>query len=60
MAKNSIKEKLLTGIAIAAVLAGVAIAVAVTGGAALAPLACALGGAAIGVSVVTVGSSHLL
>lgn len=56
VAKNSIKEKLLTGIAIAAVLAGVAIAVAVTGGAALAPLACALGGAAIGVSVVTVGT----
>ncbi len=54
--KSSIKEKLLTGIAIAAVLAGVAIAVAVTGGAALAPLACALGGAAIGVSVVTVGT----
>lgn len=55
--KNSIIGQLITGLAIAAVLAGVAIAVAVTGGMALAPLACALGGAAIGVGAVAIGTA---
>ena len=55
--KNNVMEQLRTGLVIAAVLAGVAIAVAVTGGAALAPLACALGGAAIGTSAVAIGTA---
>lgn len=55
--KNNIIGQLITGLAIAAVLAGVAIAVAVTGGMALAPLACALGGAAIGVGAVAIGTA---
>ncbi len=55
--KNNVIGQLITGLAIAAVLAGVAIAVVVTGGAALAPLACALGGAAIGVGAVAIGTA---
>ena len=53
--ENNIMEKLVTGLAIAAVLAGVAIAVVATGGTAL--LACALGGAAIGTSAVAIGTA---
>lgn len=55
--KNNVIGQLITGLAIAAVLAGVAIAVVVTGDAALAPLACALGGAAIGVGAVAIGTA---
>lgn len=42
--------QLVTGLVVAAALA--AVAVVVTGGTALAPLACALGGAAIGVGAI--------
>lgn len=55
--ENNIMEKLFTGLAISAVIAGVAIAVAVTGGVALAPLACALGGVAIGTGAVAIGTA---
>ncbi|MDE6056348.1 MAG: hypothetical protein K2G55_21895, partial [Lachnospiraceae bacterium] len=51
--ENGIKEKLLTGSAASAALAGAA--VAVTGAEALAPLACALGGIAIGIGAAAVG-----
>ena len=49
--ENHIMAQLVTGLVVAAALAAVAVAVVVTGGAALAPLACALGGAAIGTAV---------
>ena len=55
--ENNIKEQLPTGLAVEVALAGVAIAVAVTEGAKLTPLACALGGVAIETSVATIGTA---
>lgn len=55
--ENHIAAQLITGLVVAAALAAVAVAVVVTGGAALAPLACALGGAAIGAGAVAIGTA---
>ncbi len=55
-AEDSIKEKLLTEGAVLAALAGVAAAVEVTEGAALAPSVCALGGVAIGAGAAAAGT----
>lgn len=55
--ENHIMAQLVTGLVVAAALAAVAVAVVVTGGAALAPLACALGGAAIGAGAVAIGTA---